>query len=282
VDQAFALTLGQPWLVNALARQAVEVLVPDRARPVTRADIDANKERLIQRNDTHLDSLTAILREPRVQRVIEPILAGTTLDDVPQDDIRLVVDLGLCRRDVGGGLGIANPIYAAIIPRVLADAAIASLSMVHPTWLTADGRVDIDRLLEAFVAFWRQYGQPLLRAAPYHEVAPQTVMLAFLHRVANAGGTLVPEYAIGMGRIDLYLKYGEDVFAFELKVWRDGEPDPLAAGLAQLDGYLAGLGLATGWLVIFDQRAGLPPIAERTSAEVAVTPSGRRVTVVRG
>ena len=282
VDRAFDLTQGQPWLVNALARQAVEVLVRDRARPVTRTDIDAAREILIQRQDTHLDSLTAVLREPRVRRVIEPMLAGTTLDDVPQDDIRFVVDLGLCRRDVGGVLVIANPIYAAIVPRVLAEAAIASLAMVRPTRLTAEGRVDVDRLLEAFLAFWRQYGQPLLRAAPYHEVAPQTVMLAFLHRVANAGGTLVPEYAIGMGRIDLYLQYGQDVFAFELKVWRDGEVDPQPRGLAQLDGYLAGLGLATGWLVIFDQRGGLPPIAERTSAQEAVTPGGRTVAVVRG
>src|SRR5205085_7532842 len=30
VDRAFYWTQGQPWLVNALARQLVEVLVPDR------------------------------------------------------------------------------------------------------------------------------------------------------------------------------------------------------------------------------------------------------------
>ena len=51
---------------------------------------------------------------------------------------------------------------------------------------------------------------------------------------------------------------------------------------AQLDSYLGRLGLDTGWLVIFDQRAGLPPIEDRTSAAEAVTPGGRRVTVVRG
>nr|WP_202944541.1 hypothetical protein [Oscillochloris trichoides] len=52
--------------------------------------------------------------------------------------------------------------------------------------------------------------------------------------------------------------------------------------MAQLDGYLAGLGLPTGWLVIFDQRPGQPPIAERTSAAPATTPGGREVVVVRG
>ncbi len=54
---AYALTGGQPWLINALARQAVEVLAPDPAQPIDAALIDAAKARLIQRQDTHLDSL---------------------------------------------------------------------------------------------------------------------------------------------------------------------------------------------------------------------------------
>lgn len=66
----------------------------------------------------------------------------------------------------------------------------------------------------------------------------------------------------------------------ELKVWRDGERNPLAEGLAQLDSYLSGLGLETGWLVIFDQRSGQPPIDERTSSQPAQTPAGRSVTVI--
>lgn len=68
----------------------------------------------------------------------------------------------------------------------------------------------------------------------------------------------------------------------ELKVWRDGRPDPLAERLAQLDGYLAALGLDSGWLIVFDQRAGLGPIEGRTSSSEAITPGARRVTVIRG
>ena len=100
--------------------------------------------------------------------------------------------------------------------------------------------------------------------------------------MANAGGTLEREYAIGRGRMDLCLRYGPDTLAIELKVWRDGERDPLHEGLAQLDGYLSGLGLDTGWLVIFDRRSGLPPIGERTECVAAITPGGRAVTVIRG
>jgi hypothetical protein len=81
--------------------------------------------------------------------------------------------------------------------------------------------------------------------------------------------------------MDLCLRYGGATLGMELKVWRDGDPDPLTAGLAQLDGYLAGLGLETGWLIIFDRRSGQPPIAERTSSVEQTSPQDRRIQVVR-
>jgi hypothetical protein len=281
VDRAFYWTQGQPWLVNALARQMVEKLVPDPSQALTAAHVEAAKELLIRRQDTHLDSLAERLREPRVRRIVEPMLAGRTLGDVPADDLRFIQDLGLVRMAEAGGLEVANPLYREIIPRVLANTAFASLPPQAATWLRADGRLDTERLMEAFLAFWRQHGQPLLGTAPYHEIAPHLVLMAFLHRVANGGGTLEREYAIGTGRMDLCLRHGPDTLALELKVWRDGERDPLEEGLAQLDGYLSGLGLSTGWLVIFDRRGNQPPIAERTRATSATTPAGRRVTVLR-
>jgi type II secretory pathway predicted ATPase ExeA len=278
---AFDLTQGQPWLVNALARQAVQVVVPDRAQPVDAAAIGQAKELLIQRQDTHLDSLAERLREARVRHVIEPLLAGGSLNDVPADDRQFVLDLGLVRRDPAGGLVIANPIYREVIPRVLASGPQDSLPHIRPTWLRPDGSLDPEKLLEAFLVFWRQHGQPLLGSAPYHEIAPHLVLMAFLHRVVNGGGTLEREYAIGSGRMDLCLRYGNVTLGIELKVWREGEGDPLGEGLAQLDAYLAGLGQETGWLVIFDRRRGQPPISQRTASTGAVTPAGRRVTVIR-
>jgi len=278
---AFELTQGQPWLVNALARQAVEKLAPERTQPITPEIIEQAKEILIERQDTHLDSLAERLREPRVRRIIEPMIAGQTLGDVPQDDRRFLLDLGLVRRDPNGGLAISNPIYREVIPRVLAQGTQDTLPRITPTWLKPDGALDADRLLDAFLAFWREHGQALLKSAPYHEVAPHLVLMAFLHRVVNGGGSLQREYAVGMGRLDILLRFGEARLAMELKTWRDDEPDPLSKGLSQLDAYLAGLGLDTGWLVIFDQRAGQPRIAERTTTTTAVTPAGRSVTVIR-
>jgi hypothetical protein len=281
IDYAFELTQGQPWLVNALAKEIVEEIAPDPGQTIAIEHFQQAKEDLIQRKDTHLDSLSERLREPRVRAIIEPMLAGKELNETPDDDRQFLVDLGLVRRDPQGGLAIANPIYREVIPRVLVGGTQDSLPRIAPSWLTADGELDSDRLLEAFLVFWRQHGEPLLKSASYHEIAPHIVLMAFLHRVANGGGTLDREYAIGSDRMDICLRYGKATLGMELKVWRDRRPDPLVKGLEQLDSYLARLGLGTGWLVIFDQRSNQPAIEERTTTETKSTTTGRLVTIIR-
>lgn len=256
--RAWELTRGQPWLVNALARQAVEVLEPDPSRPINLETIEAAKEKLIVRRDTHLDSLIERLREPRVQRVLGPLIAGEMLGpEVREDDLRFVQDLGLVVLTPTGA-EIANPIYREVLPRALGQLLEVSLPFESRTYLSADGRLDLDRLLEAFQRFWRESEEILLPNAPYAEAAAQLIFMAFLHKVVNGGGTIDREYATGRGRIDLLIRWphpkGLDRHALELKVWRDGRTHPLAEGLDQLSAYLDRLSLESGTLVIFDQR----------------------------
>ncbi|MEA5490178.1 MULTISPECIES: ATP-binding protein [Pseudanabaena] len=280
VDLAFHLTQGQPWLVNAIAKEIVEYITKDPSIPITAELVNQAKEVLIKRQDTHLDSLAERLREDRVRAVIQPILAGQELPDVPQDDIRYVLDLGLCTNQ--DGLTIANPIYQEVIPRVLAYVTTASIGYVQPIWLSEQGEFLPNRLLEAFLLFWRQHGEPLFGSTPYPEIAPHLVLMAFLHRVINGGGTLEREYAIGSGKMDICLRYGKVTLGMELKVWRDRRSNPLKEGLSQLDKYLSGLSLDTGWLVIFDRRSGLPPLSDRTTTENVISPAGREIIVIRG
>ncbi|MCG6138956.1 MAG: hypothetical protein MET45_30985, partial [Nostoc sp. LLA-1] len=108
---AFDLTQGQPWLVNALAKEVVEKMVKDKSIAITKEHILQAKEILIARQDTHFDSLAERLREPKIKAIIEPMLAGLELGDIPNDDIQFVIDLGLCKMHPQGGLTIANPIY---------------------------------------------------------------------------------------------------------------------------------------------------------------------------
>jgi len=282
VNLAFHLTQGQPWLVNAIAKEITEYIADDPAIPITVELINQAKEILITRQDTHLDSLAERLREDRVRAIIQPILSGLELGDTPDDDRRYLLDLGLVVRSLEGGLKIANPIYQEVIPRVLSQGTQDSLPMIQPSWLSADGNLNTQVLLDTFLDFWRQHGEPLLKSTNYPEIAPHLVLMAFLHRVVNGGGTLEREYAIGSGRMDICLRYGKIILGMELKVWREGRRDPLLEGLKQLDKYLSGLNLDTGWLVIFDRREGLPPISDRTTTEIAESPDGRTITVIRG
>ncbi len=121
VELAFDLTQGQPWLVNALAKEIVEEIAEDVTIAITPEHIEQAKEILIRRQDTHLDSLAERLREDRVKAIIQPMLAGQELGNVPNDDIQFVLDLGLCCMDPLGGITIANPIYREVLPRVLTN-----------------------------------------------------------------------------------------------------------------------------------------------------------------
>jgi hypothetical protein len=281
VEIAFDLTQGQPWLVNSLAKEIVEELVTDTQEAITVEHIHQAKEILIARRDTHLDSLAERLNETRIKAIIEPMLAGLELGNVPADDIQFVLDLGLCKINPQGGLVIANPIYREVLPRVLTVTPMASLPTIVPTWLTKEGELDVDALLEAFIDFWRQHGEPLLVTTSYHEIAPHIVLMSFLHRVVNGGGTLEREYAIGTGRMDLCLRYKQVTLGIEVKVWRDKVKDPEAQGLDQLDVYLAKIKADYGWLFVFDRRKNAPPFMERLNTKTAITNKGRSVVVVR-
>lgn len=281
---AWDLAGGHPWLVNALARQAVEQVAPDPKTPVTSEIIEAAKEILIQRRDTHIDSLIDRLREPRVRRVIEPLLAGERLTaDVMNDDVQLVKDLGLAV-STPAGLSIANPIYREVIPRALTSLIEESIQVPRTSYLSPDRRLRFDVLLEDFRAFWCEHAETLLPSAPYSEAAAQLVFMAFLQKVVNGGGFIDREYAVGRGRIDLSVRWphpsGVERWAVELKVWRDDRPDPQTDGLEQLSGYLERLGLDEGTLVIFDLRSKASPLPERCFRS-EVEHEGRQISVFR-
>ncbi|MDR1621638.1 MAG: DUF4180 domain-containing protein [Synergistaceae bacterium] len=119
------LTHGQPWLVNALARQAAFEMPEgrDRNRPVTVEMIEKASNQLIFEGTAHLDQLAGKLREPRVRSVLEAFLTGGTLGlDLANDDIQYVIDYGFLRRDETRTLVISNGIYREMIPRQLSGA----------------------------------------------------------------------------------------------------------------------------------------------------------------
>lgn len=286
IELAWQSTQGQPWLVNALAEQAVwktpESL--DRNVVIDLERMRAAREALILRNDTHLDQLTDKLREERVRRVIEPMLMGGRSEGNEADE-QYVIDLGLVRYDrLRKTLMPANEIYTEVLPRVLSHVAQSRINDgdIKVSWQDASGKLDAHQFLLNFLDFWRNHGEVMMQSAPYHEAAPHLVLMAYLQRVINGGGRIEREYAAGSGRLDLLVLVGDRQMAIEVKVWRDKQADPLAEGLVQIEAYLTRLGLKNGFLVIFDRRTNAVDWPLRMQTHAERTASGRAVQVLRG
>ena len=253
-------TAGQPWLVNALCREACfkNEAGRDRSRAITEGDILDAQERLILARVTHLDQLADKLREERVRRVVEPILAGASVSAWSTEDVAYVHDLGLVTLDDEGTPRIANPIYAEVVPRHLNHAVQMGLPQRMAWYVDAAGGLDVEGLIAAFQTFFREHSEHWVqRFEQYHEAGPQLLLQAYLQRIVNGGGRLEREYALGRGRVDLLILWRQDgrtrKFVVECKVLHKDPERTIADGLAQTRGYMDRCGAEAGHLIVFDR-----------------------------
>ena len=259
VSAAWQFTRGQPWLVNALARECVVKIHDYRYdEPITAEDISIAKERIIRARGTHVDSLMERLKEPRVRRVVEPVILGKERGaPVNDDDYRYVLDLGLLRENENHVLVPGNPMYAEIMLRYLSNDEQVHFYAKYekPFWLKGDGSLDMPALMAEFQRFWRENSGADREVYGYNEATPHLVMMGYLQRVVNGGGRIAREMALGSKRLDLCVEFGKFRYAVELKMRRNFSP---TESPAQLAGYLDTLGLAEGWMAIFDEDMSKP------------------------
>jgi len=290
VDRAFEHTQGQPYLVNAIAYEITGEMGIKPPDPITAEHVDKATERLILARRTHLDYLSTRLAEPRVQRIVEPLLVGDALpnrDTVYDDDVAYARDLGLIAQTPP--VRVANPIYKEVIVRVLTQRVQESVTDQPRDFLLPDGRLDMGKLIHGFVAFWKAFGASMAQGENYHEAAAQLVFQAYLQRIVNGGGWVDREYGLGTGRIDLFIrkpytdadgKPGVQREVIELKVRRSKDGNPLKGALVQIDSYLDQLGLDTGTVIIFDRRPSVLRKRPNPAITSTSTPSGREITLL--
>jgi hypothetical protein len=257
IEYAFYLTQGQPWLVNALAYQACFVDVTDRNQSITKDTIERAKETLIKRCDTHIDVLIDRLQEPRVRTIIDAIMS-TQSDMITflTDDVQYVRDLGLIKQNT---FEIANPIYQEIVPRALAQITQERIQESSLFYQNPDGSLNMNKLLEKFTDFYRENSATWLADFQYKESGPHLLLMAFLQRIINGGGTIHREYALDRKRVDLLLRWPATTTAskpnqrivIELKVLRSNKT--LVEGLEQTAQYMDIANATEGHLVIFDR-----------------------------
>ena len=259
------LTQGQPWLVNALAYEVTWRMKEgrDRSLPITAEAVQTARENLILRRVTHLDQLADKLAEPRVRRVIEPMLRGAELGDALTNDVKYCIDLGLVRRG-SQGIEIANPIYREVIPRELTVMAQLRFetSEQRAWYILPDGRLDLPKLLANFQQFFREHSAAWLQGMDYKEAGPQLLLQAFLQRIINGGGRVDREYGLGRRRTDLFIVWphaaGVQRSVIEIKLLYSNLEQTIADGLEQTWAYADACGADEAHLVIFDRTPDKP------------------------
>jgi hypothetical protein len=113
VAAAFSLTRGQPWLVNALARECVEKIHAFRySEPITAADMETAKETLIRNRPIHLDYLLWMAQSEACQTATCAVLAGQPVAACRDNNgFSLLKELGLVS-ETDGKIAFTNPLYA--------------------------------------------------------------------------------------------------------------------------------------------------------------------------
>jgi hypothetical protein len=253
LEMIFDQTQGQPWLVNAVGRELCfeEQKVPD-GRTITPEDVHKAIEILILRRDTHLDHLGDKLTDPRVMPIVEQILTGINppLDNAYDDDLQYVKDLGLVKKSANG-LAIANPIYREIIPRQLTLRQQETYRETPKTYLKPDGRLDIEKMMELFIEFYKENGEILTQRKQYIEAAHHLAFMGWLQRLVNGGGYIRREYASGLGFIDMVILFAGEKFVFELKTEKNYKKEK---ALPQIATYARRMSVKEGYLLVFRRK----------------------------
>ena len=259
-------TGGQPWLVNALGYEVTYEMKANRDPSVmiTTEMMETAKERLILSRATHLDQLVDKLQEDRVRRVIEPMIAGDNAN-VNYHDEQYCIDLGLIKNSPRGVI-ISNDIYKEIIPRELTYSMQNTfLTMFAPEWVSDDKSINVEKLMNMFVQFWRENSEIWAENIQgYLEAAPHLTFFSFLQRVSNGHGDIEREYGLGRKRADLYLKWespiGTQRIIFEIKLRTERESSETAfenlkkEALEQTSIYADKCDATESHIIIFDRR----------------------------
>ena len=123
--------------------------------------------------------------------------------------------------------------------------------------MDSDNALQLNRLFEAFQAYFRQHAEHWLERSAYKEAGPHLLLPAFLQRIVNGGGRVEREYALGQGRTDLLVTWPQGArkqrFVIECKFLQGDLETAISKGLSQTAAYMDRCAADDGHLVIFDR-----------------------------
>jgi hypothetical protein len=251
----------------------------DATNPITGWHVDQAAEKLKIDMNVHIDSLMARLQEPRVKRVLVPILTGTRheVQDSALEDCQYCLDIGLIKALPDGGYAPANRIYGDVIVRLLTWQFQNGLPKELKGRFVGPKGPEISELLKDFQIFWSGNSDKMSNRFAYQECDAQFSLFGYMQKALNGTAQLVKEFASGTGFVDVCASYERHRYPIELKMKSHGYSRP--ASVKQLLAYMDAQRAKEGWLVVFD-RDSKKPWSKKITWETETLPDDAIVHVV--
>jgi hypothetical protein len=252
-------TQGQPGLVCALCHHLVTKVATDTDQPVTMEHFYATQKAfLYQRLHKNIINIVQKAREKRdfILKLLfrpEPVPFSIYDPDIGWLHAHGVVD------DVEGYVDVAVPLYkkvliAAFRPLINGETRYY-LTSPHDTfsqYIHADGRLNINALLEAYRAYVRRRGFRAFDTQQLKEGAWHYSLDGFINFfIERMGGQTYIEVPSGRGRTDILIRHQRKSHIIETKIFSD--PSYFKQGKGQLAAYLTSEGLDEGYYVVFSR-----------------------------
>ena len=269
-------TGGQPFLVNRLAQLLTQELAIPKTETITLEHFAAAHAAILEEDNVNIQHLRAnVRRDARFERLLMQIASTDdgmlfTLDNEVMNEL---ATYGVIAKGADSKCEIVNPIYLYRILRMFTPIVNGLEQAYYPegaglqTYLTVDGQIRMDRLLDNFCDFIRRVGFRIL-AVPEtpQEYVGQLLLFAYLEQfVKQVGGLLSLEVQTGRGRLDLLVFHRGCKYIVETKIWQGAAS--YAAGKRQLAAYLSLEGAEAGYYIVFDHRQRPVPRVEVEQVE---------------
>ena len=289
IEMIHKQTGGQPFLVNRFG----QILTDEMGIPKTQAIgvkhfLTAHTQMLEEQNINITHLLTNIRRNPQYKKELMRIASYErglrfSLDN---EIINELATYGVLTRGSDGMCEIVNPIYQHRILQAFRPLFNGLENDYFPEdtyfedYLTPEGHIDLERLLDNFRDFIARVGFRILQVpGTPQEFVGQDLLYAYLDQfVRIVRGHMYLEVQTGRGRMDLVIFHNSRKYIVETKIWEGGKR--FLAGKKQLMTYLNLEQADEGYYVVFDHRQN-PTALTETETEDGLTIRSYVIPVVQ-
>lgn len=273
IEAIHGQTAGQPFLVNRFGQILTKELDIPKTEMIRMVHFAQAYTQLLHERNTNIDHLlTNIRKKPQFESFLMRITSYETgipfsLDN---DIMSELATYGVIGEGTDGMCEIVNPLYQHRIFQAFkplfngleSDYFSEDTDTNFIDYLTPDGKLAMEQLLENFRAFIARAGFRILQVPDTpREYVGQHLLYAYLDQfVRTVGGTMYLEVPTGRGRLDLLILHNQQKYIVETKIWEGARR--YAAGKQQLAAYLKSEDATEGYYIVFDHRQNPEPIVE--------------------